>query len=177
MSRLVSDLLTLAAADVEEHPIHRVPLELNALIEEVHHSALLLANDKVAVELELSEPVTVVGDADRLKQLFLNLIDNAVKFTPAGGIVSIAVCPDGDLVHVDVSDTGVGISEDEQEAIFRRFYRTEQSRSARGSGLGLSISAWIVEAHDGSIDVTSTPGEGSTFTVTLPVESAIADSA
>jgi signal transduction histidine kinase len=99
----------------------------------------------------------------------LNLVDNAVKFTPEGGTVSLGLWRDGDSARIAVSDSGVGIAADEQRAIFERFYRVEEARTKRGSGLGLAICAWIVRAHGGSIDVSSQPGKGSTFTVRLPL--------
>jgi signal transduction histidine kinase len=123
----------------------------------------------VEILLEVAEPVQTEADPDRIKQLLLNLTDNAVKFTPAGGVVSIGLRRNGEWAEIAVSDTGVGIAQDEQDAIFRRFYRVDTSRSTKGSGLGLAICAWIAEAHGGSISVSSEPGKGSTFTVRLPV--------
>jgi signal transduction histidine kinase len=168
MSRLVSDLLLLAEADAEQQSIHKAEIDLDDVLSEVHRSALVLAAGKVDVRYESAEPIALFADLDRLKQVFLNLIDNAVKFTPPGGVVTIAAARDERGARISVSDTGTGIPLEEQEAIFRRFYRLEESRSQRGSGLGLSISAWIVAAHQGTIDIESEPGRGTTFTVHLP---------
>jgi signal transduction histidine kinase len=98
----------------------------------------------------------------------LNLVDNAIKFTPAGGRVTISLRATASEAVITVADTGIGIAPEEQQAIFDRFYRVEHARSKRGSGLGLSISSWIAAAHAGRIDVESRPGRGSTFTVHLP---------
>jgi signal transduction histidine kinase len=140
-----------------------------AVVDDVFRAAQLLGGDKVQVILEAAESIETEADPDRIKQLLLNLIDNAVKFTPEGGSVSISLKRDGSWAELAVSDTGVGIAPDEQAAIFRRFYRVDKSRSTRGSGLGLSISAWIAQSHGGSIGVNSKPGKGSTFSVRLPI--------
>jgi signal transduction histidine kinase len=168
MSRLVNDLLLLAEADIAEQPIHPRPLDLRPLVEDVYRAAQLLGGEKVTVLLEEAQPTPAVADPDRIKQLLLNLVDNAVKFTPQGGAVSLRLSQNGGWTEIAVSDTGVGISSEEQDAIFRRFYRVDKSRSTRGSGLGLAICSWIAEAHGGSIDVSSIPGKGSTFTLRLP---------
>ncbi|MBV9280793.1 MAG: HAMP domain-containing histidine kinase, partial [Chloroflexi bacterium] len=168
MSRLVSDLLLLAAADIEEQPVHKQRIALADVLHDVHRSALILAGDKVSVELAVDEDVVIEADPDRVKQLALNLVDNAIKFTPAGGRITIALHTRPEEVLIGVSDTGVGIPSEEQAAIFDRFYRVEQARSTRGSGLGLSICAWIAAAHGGRIELDSEPGRGSTFTVHLP---------
>jgi signal transduction histidine kinase len=169
MSRLVNDLLLLAEADIAEQPIHPRRVDLMAVVDDVFRAAQLLGGDKVQVILEAAESIETEADPDRIKQLLLNLIDNAVKFTPEGGSVSISLKRDGSWAELAVSDTGVGIAPDEQAAIFRRFYRVDKSRSTRGSGLGLSISAWIAQSHGGSIGVNSKPGKGSTFSVRLPI--------
>jgi signal transduction histidine kinase len=111
-----------------------------------------------------------MGDKVRLQQLFTNLIDNAVKFTPERGSVRIRVEQNKDYVQVKVEDTGIGIRKEEQDNIFKRFYRVDKSRSKEtgGVGLGLSIAEWIVRAHNGKIEVKSKLNQGSTFTVYLP---------
>jgi signal transduction histidine kinase len=169
MSRLVNDLLLLAEADIAEQPIHPRTVDLADVVEDVFRAAQLLGGDKVEVVLERADSVETQADPDRIKQLLLNLIDNAVKFTPSGGVVSLRLTREGDWAEVAVSDTGVGIAPEEQAAIFRRFYRVDTSRSTKGSGLGLAICAWIVHAHKGTIAVSSNPGQGSTFAVRLPI--------
>lgn len=172
MSRLVNDLLLLAEADIDQQPLEKRRVELDGLLDEVYRSALLLAGDQVAVLLEENQELVVDADPDRIKQVLLNLTDNALKFTPAGGTLTLRSRRRGDFAEIDVADTGVGIPPDEQEAIFRRFYRLDRARSTAGSGLGLSISAWIIQSHGGTIDVRSRLGEGSTFTIRLPLPTA-----
>ena len=118
------------------------------------------------------EEVKVLGDKARLQQLFTNLIDNALKFTPEGGSIRIRVEKNGDFVQVKVTDTGIGIPKEEQDNIFKRFYRVDKSRSKEngGVGLGLSIAEWIANAHRGRIEVDSELNQGSTFTVYLPAQ-------
>jgi signal transduction histidine kinase len=169
MSRLVADLLLIAEADVAERQLHSRDVELDELVREVYRSAQVLAAGKVDIVLESVEPVTLLADPDRIKQLVLNLVDNAVKFTPGGGVVSLSVTRTATEARIDVSDSGVGIPREEQDAIFQRFYRTEESRTKRGHGLGLAICAWIARAHGGRIEVRSEPGKGSTFSVFLPL--------
>jgi signal transduction histidine kinase len=117
------------------------------------------------------EPVAIEGDHERLRRLLLNLVDNAIKYTPAGGQVTLSVQHDTERAALHVSDTGIGLSQAEQERAFQRFYRTAAARSqgAEGSGLGLCIAYSIAAAHGGSIQVDSTLGRGSRFTVLLPL--------
>jgi two-component system OmpR family sensor kinase len=168
MTRLVSDLLLLAEADVETHPLQLQDADLDEILLEVHHSATVLADGKVSVVLERADPIRMSVDPDRVQQLLLNLVDNAVKFTPPGGIVTLSLRADGAGATIEVSDSGVGIPPEAQRSIFERFYRVEESRTTRGSGLGLAICSWIVAAHGGTISVRSQPGMGSTFAIQLP---------
>jgi two-component system, OmpR family, sensor kinase len=168
MTRLVGDLLLLAEADVETQPLQLRKVDLDEILLEVHHSATMLADGKVKVVLEHADPVSLVVDPDRIQQLLLNLLDNAVKFTPPGGIVTLSLRTQENGALLEVSDSGVGIPPDAQRSIFERFYRVEESRTTRGSGLGLAICAWIVAVHGGKISVRSQPGMGSTFAVWLP---------
>jgi signal transduction histidine kinase len=112
-----------------------------------------------------------VGDPDRLKQLLLNLVDNAIKYTPKGGQVTLGLLRAEGWAVVTVTDTGIGIPTQDLPHIFERFYRVDKARSrtAGGSGLGLSIVQWIVQAHGGKIDVQSEPDKGTRFTVYLPL--------
>jgi signal transduction histidine kinase len=168
MSRLVSDLLLLAEADVETQPLQCREVDLDELVLEAHHSALVLADGRIDVVVERVDHVCVSVDPDRIQQLLLNLLDNAVKFTPDGGVVTLSLVAREKDVLLEVADSGVGIPEDAQASIFQRFYRVEEARSTRGNGLGLAICAWIVAMHSGTIGVRSQPGKGSTFFVTLP---------
>jgi two-component system phosphate regulon sensor histidine kinase PhoR len=122
------------------------------------------------VSLGSEDQVQVIGDADRLKQLFLNLMDNAIKYTSSGGAVTLSFAREGDWVRVAVADTGVGIPAQDLPRIFDRFYRVDKARSREkgGTGLGLAICRWIADAHGGRIEAQSEVGKGSTFTVWLP---------
>ncbi|HZU14063.1 MAG TPA: HAMP domain-containing sensor histidine kinase [Chloroflexota bacterium] len=167
MSRLVSDLLLLAEADTAEAGIRKQTSALDEIVAEAAHSLRVTAGDRVNIMVDV-EPVTAEVDPDRISQLLLNLSDNAVKFTPPGGTVTLRLRRDGGEAVLEVEDTGIGIPPEEHDAIFRRFYRVDTSRSTHGTGLGLAISGWIATAHGGTISVRSSPGRGSTFSVRLP---------
>ncbi len=167
MRRLVSDLLLLAQADAGLQ-LHRQPVEMDTLLLEIYRQAQVMAGD-VTVRLGAEDQAVVLGDADRLKQLLLNLVVNALKYTPAGGEVTLTLKRSHGWVQVTVADTGLGIAAEDLPHIFDRFYRADRSRGrSGGSGLGLSIAQWIAQAHGGRIEVESTVGVGSTFTVWLP---------
>lgn len=166
MTRLVEGMLELARADAGQH-LERTRLELDPLIERAYRLA-----SQAAQEVKLSlhgEPVgPVLGNADALSQLFTILLDNAVKYTPAGGQVTIERGRENGAVTVKVSDTGPGIAPSDLPRIFDRFYRAPTMRGRPGTGLGLAIARWIAEEHGGEITVQSAPGQGSIFTVRLP---------
>ncbi len=173
MSRLVNDLLLLARADYGGLQLNKSEIDLDQLIEEVYREARALAEGHdLRVSIGEFTPVQVHGDPDRLKQLFLNLITNAIKFTPPGGSITLHLTRAGVNAVVSVADTGIGISPEDLKHIFNRFYQADSSRARisgdEGVGLGLSIALWIAEAHGGGIGVTSTVDQGTTFTVTLP---------
>lgn len=169
MTRLVGDLLLLARADSGGLPLQRQPVELDNILFEVHRQVDRLEK---SVELELTDvdQVSVLGDSDRLKQLMLNLVDNAIKYTPSGGMVSLSLSKQNGWANLSVSDTGIGIPPEDIPHVFDRFYRVDKARnrSQGGSGLGLAIAKWIVQAHGGNIQVESQVGEGTIFTVRLP---------
>jgi signal transduction histidine kinase len=166
--RLATNLLYVAQAELDRPPDRR-EVDLHELCIEVFHQMRDI-KPGVAVRLAHEDQAQVIGDRDRLKQLLLNLVDNAIKYTPAGGTVSLGLHRELDSVKIVVTDTGIGIPEDRREAIFQRFYTIDQrtDRTVKGAGLGLSIVDWVVKSHDGTIEVDSEPGKGSTFTVTLP---------
>jgi len=170
MTRLVGDLLLLARADSGGLPLDRKPVEVDNLLFDIYRQVALL-NSPVDVKLVEVDQVTVLGDADRLRQLFLNLLENAIKYTPEGGSVELSLSKQNDWTQFEVSDTGIGIPPENLSHIFDRFYRVDKARARAhgGSGLGLSIAKWIATAHGGTIRVTSQLGEGTTFTVTLPI--------
>lgn len=182
MQRLVSDLLLLAQADAG-FKFRKQLVELDTILLDVYRQAHAMAGG-VNVALGKEDQAQVLGDADRLKQLLLNLVDNAIKYTPAGGMVTMSLERDKEWVCVAIKDTGVGIPEQDLERVFDRFYRvdkarfrdpstvlrqTEDSSSGGGTGLGLAIAKWIAQAHGGRIEVQSQMGKGSTFTVWLPL--------
>ena len=174
MTELVDALLTLARVDEGRMELHRESVDLGAVLREVHETAEILGEEAgVEVMLEVPpEPVVVEGDAARLRQLVMNIGTNAVKYTPAGGQVWLTLTGSPEAATIAIRDTGIGIAPGDVGRVFDRFWRADPARSRTGErpgiGLGLSISKWIAEAHGGSIGVTSRPGRGSTFTVTLP---------
>jgi signal transduction histidine kinase len=174
MTELVDALLTLARADEGIAPLHREPTDLRAIVEETRETGELLA-EQAGVRIAMvtpPEPVVIAVDAERVRQLLLNLLTNAVKYTPSGGNVSVELTHENGSVTLAVRDSGVGIAPGDLPHIFDRFWRADSARTRTGgrpgAGLGLAISKWIAEAHGGRIDVTSRPGRGTTFTVTLP---------
>ncbi len=177
MADLVDSLLTLARADEGRFDIHREPVDLKPLVEDVYETALILGEAAgVAVNLPFTAEATVLGDRIRLRQLFLNLITNAIKYTPAGGKVDIGLGLHPENVTFAVRDTGIGIAAADVPYIFERFWRADRVRSRMsergGFGLGLAISQWIAQAHGGSLTASSRLGRGSLFTVTLPLPKA-----
>lgn len=171
MTRMVQDLLLLAQAESGRLPMDYREVSLDTLLLETYQQAEMLAGDDVEVVLEDIDQVMVRGDGDRLKQVMINLISNAIKYTPSGGTVRLALEKVDGRAQIMVQDTGPGIPEDELPHIFKRFYRTEKSRTRTeesGVGLGLSIVYWIVKNHEGDIEVESELGEGTTFRVYLP---------
>ena len=174
MTDLVESLLTLARADEGRFDIHREPVDLQPLVLEVYETALILGEAQgVTVNLPFTTDVVVMADRTRLRQLFLNLVTNAIKYTPAGGKVELGLGRHPDNVTFAVRDTGIGISAADFPHIFERFWRADRVRSRMsergGFGLGLAISQWIAQAHGGTLTASSRLGRGSLFTVTLPI--------
>jgi signal transduction histidine kinase len=176
MTEIVDSLLTLARVDEGRAPLHLEPTDIRDLLGEISETANLLgeqAHVNVTVE-DPAHPLVLPLDRARVRQLLLNLLTNAIKFTPRGGDVSITCAEAPEAVVVVVADTGIGIASGDLPHVFDRFWRAEATRSRvqrQGSGLGLAICRWIAEAHGGSIEVKSRRGDGTTFTVTLPRES------
>jgi heavy metal sensor kinase len=169
--KLLNGLLLLARADSGEEVVQSAPLALDELLITLSDFFDPLARQKgITLSLERVENAQVMGDKTLLQQLFTNLIDNAIKYTPEGGKITVRMNTDSEMVEISVVDTGIGIPADDLPHIFKRFYRVDQSRSreAGGSGLGLSICHFIVEAHRGRIKVESEVNRGSAFTVYLP---------
>jgi signal transduction histidine kinase len=168
---LVSDLLFVAQSEAGRMELERAPLVLRELIENAVSAAVPTAQARsIDLTFACHDAGNVVGDDQRLAQVVDNLLSNALKFTPPGGSVAVTLRKDGNTVLVEVADTGFGISPDEQDRLFTRFFRTESAvkRAIQGTGLGLSIAKAIVEGHGGTIGVESADGKGATFRVALP---------
>ncbi len=174
MGELVTNLLTLARADEGRSALQVSQTDLRALVLDAKETAEILGEQQeVSVTFELPASRLVVPvDAARIRQLLMNLITNAIKYTPAGGRVVIRLSEDVDNVLLEVQDSGIGIAPGDTPNVFERFWRADPARTRTGdrpgSGLGLAIAKWIVGAHGGTIGVQSRPGRGSTFTATLP---------
>ncbi len=174
MADLVDSLLTLARADEGRFDLFREPIELEPLVREVLETARLLGEDQdLTIEAPILENAEVLGDVTRLRQLFLNLVTNAIKYTPRGGTVEISLAREESVVRFSVKDTGIGIAAADLPHIFERFWRADRVRSRAsergGFGLGLAISQWIAQAHGGTLEAQSRLTRGSTFIVTLPL--------
>jgi len=167
--RLAENLLILAKFDSKEISPKKDKVDLTGLLNTITGNVRGLSELKeIKLSLNIKDELSISGDRDELKTLFLNIVDNAFKYTPSGGNVQVSARKMGPNVEVVISDTGRGIPEDELEHIFDRFYRVEKARSSPGFGLGLSIAKSIAEAHGGGISVASHPGQGAEFTVSLP---------
>jgi signal transduction histidine kinase len=172
LNQMVNNLLLLSKFDTTQVELKMAPLRLDLLIKDLCNLFQVLAEQKnIALEIGTLEEVTVIGDKIRLQQLFTNLIDNAIKYTSKGSI-HVTVEKNESAALVKIKDTGIGIPKEEQERIFRRFYRADKSRSREtgGVGLGLSIAEWIIHAHHGRIEIDSELNKGSTFTVYFPLQ-------
>ena len=171
LTRLIDRVLTLARAESGQIPLTFGAVDLGelsaSLVDQLEPVALARSID---MHCEPVSQVHALGDAGWLERLLLNLLDNAMKFTPEGGRVVVRVCRDGDRARVEVADTGIGMTPDVVAHVFERFYQADLSRSSAsdGAGLGLSLVKWIVDRHHGTITVDSRPDHGSTFRVTLP---------
>jgi two-component system OmpR family sensor kinase len=173
LTRLVGDLLLEAQAESGKLPLHFAPVELDTLLLEVFKEMRILARERVQIKLPEIDQVLINGDRDRLKQVLINLIANAIKYTPQGGEVSLSLGKVGENARLIVRDNGLGIPTEDLPHIFERFYRAEKSRTRSkvgGFGLGLSIAYWIVNHHGGQIEVDSAEDKGTTFCIYLPLQ-------
>ena len=174
MSELVTNLLTLARADEGRASLALTEIDLRTLVTDAAETAEILgAAREVTVNTELPNyPVMLPIDAGRIRQLLMNLVTNAVKYTQPGGAVTLRLADAADSVALSVHDTGIGIAPGDLPNVFERFWRADLARSRTGehpgTGLGLAISKWIAEAHGGTLSAQSRPGRGSTFMATLP---------
>lgn len=170
LTRLVGGLLMLAQAESGKLALSMKPVELDLLLTEVFTEMRVFSKNKVRIHLNEIDQAIVNGDRDRLKQVLLNLVSNAIQYTPQDGDVYLSLAIVGDQARIIIRDTGPGIPAEDLPHIFDRFYRAEKSRtrsSTSGFGLGLSITHWIVEHHGGQIKVESRDGKGTTFVIWL----------
>ena len=178
LSRMVSDLLLFAQANVQDISLHMQSLDLEELFLDVYEQINILSAGKHHVEIVELEPAPIVADPDRIKQVLLNLGHNALKFTPAGGWIQLGLRREEDHVIIYVSDTGSGIPKEDLSHIFELSYSGDNSKIKtgleKGYGLGLPISSFFVQKHNGKIVVNSEPGKGSTFCVFLPLKLEVA---
>ena len=178
MTEMVENLLTLARADEGRAPLTLEPHDLGPVIADVAETAEMLGEQQgITVTSQVpDEPVTIAVDPHRIREMLLNLVTNAIKYSGSGGSVALELLDEGDQVAIVVRDTGIGIAAGDLPHIFDRFWRADPARSRTGDrpgvGLGLAITKWIAEAHGGAINVQSRPGRGTTFTVLLPRSSA-----
>jgi len=174
LSRIVEDLFILARQPIQSPTaLVKEPVSLTDVVKDCARAAQVLASRK-GVRLKLENDSTSIAlnaDEELIKRMILNLLDNAVKYTPEGGEISLALEKHNGSAEIVVRDTGIGLSQTDQQRVFDRFYRVDKARSRAlgGAGLGLSIARSIVEAHGGNITIDSTPRHGSTFTVSLPL--------
>ena len=170
LGHLISDLLALARGDEGRTQFEREPTRLDLIAYEVAASTdLLAAEGGITLEVQAPGSVTILGDEARLIQVVMNLVENAVRYTNPGGHVTVTVEGRQGQACLSVRDTGIGIAPEHLPRIFERFYRADPSRQRSGSGLGLSIAEWVVRAHGGTVSVKSQVGQGSCFTMTLPL--------
>ncbi len=171
MSAIVEDLFLLSKGDSGTSPLKREPVSLRTLLQDMHEESTILASAKrIAVTLTAPEDVMILGDLQRLRQMMLNMIDNAIKYNRVEGEIRLGLARRGETAVITVEDTGIGVPQEETTKIFDRFYRVDRARprDLGGAGLGLAITKWIVEAHGGSITVRSELNRGTTFEIALP---------
>jgi signal transduction histidine kinase len=171
MTGLVGDLLTLARSDSDDQNISFEVFDLLSVAERTIHTFEAHAVSKnIHLELEISTPISIYGNKDRITQLIYILLDNAIKYSEESGSVSLSIWMEKNMVNISIKDRGIGIDDKDLTHIFERFYRVDKARTRHlgGHGLGLSIAKWIVDIHGGSMKVESKLGEGSTFVVKIP---------
>lgn len=170
LTRLVEDLSTLARADSGAVDLERAPVDLSRLVADTVAGVSVLAEERgMRLAVEAAGVTRVVGDAGRLRQALLILLDNALKYTPDDGAITVSVVRQGEQVRLWVQDSGPGLAPEDLPHLFERFYRADKARSSAGSGLGLAIGRWIAEAHGGRITAANAPERDALFTITLPL--------
>ncbi len=175
LTRMVEDLLLMAQAESGRLELDSTPVELDTVFLEIYQQARILAGENKHVHMVNIDQVQVMGDRDRLKQVLLNLVSNAIKYTRPDGNIYLEMIKENGEVCISVKDDGIGIHPDDLAYIFERFYRAEKSRTRfidydqKGFGLGLSIAYWIMQRHNGRIEVESEYGHGATFRMCMPL--------
>ena len=172
MSQIIDDLLLLSRADLGEIELNIIPLQFDELVKEIEQQSIVLGQiHQVVVTSGTIDAVRIRGDELRLRELLLNLVDNAIKYSSVGDEINLSLFSEKQEAVLSITDRGIGIAPEDHDRIFDRFYRTDAARTHTkiGTGLGLSICRWIVDAHRGTIHVRSRPGEGSTFCVRFPL--------
>ena len=172
LAKIVDGLVLLSKADAGQLVLHKDAVSFDELLRDSFADTQVLAQPfGITVSLSRCDPVVVQGDRHRLRQLLLNLSDNAIKYNQPAGRVEMSLARDGDAIELKIRNTGPGIPPEKLPRVFDRFFRCDPSHSSEieGCGLGLTIAQWIVLAHGGAIDVTSEPGQLTTFTVRLPL--------
>jgi two-component system OmpR family sensor kinase len=172
LTRLIDRVLTMARAESGQLRLRHDPVDLGILINSLVEQLELVAESAgITLRCECANGLVVSGDEGWLSQLLLNLVDNALKYAPRDGRVTVRAAREGDLARIDVEDTGIGLSEEDAARVFERFFRADPARSSatEGAGLGLSLVQWIAIQHQGNVTVSSQLGQGSTFSVTLPL--------
>jgi signal transduction histidine kinase len=166
---IVEDLLTLARFDAKTTTLHAHPVDLNVLVKDAVEAIDVLALQKnITLQLNAAHTADILADKNQFKRMVLNILDNAIKYTPPGGKITIDLRQADHWVDIDIADTGIGIPENELPHIFDRFYRVDKSRSTIGFGLGLSIAQSIAMAHGGKIVAKANTPQGTIFTISLP---------
>jgi signal transduction histidine kinase len=169
VSEMLNTLMDISEAETGVMRLALEPVEASSILHDVAELYGDVADDKgVRIEVAAADGLVVSADRSRLRQVLANLVDNAVKFTPAGGLVTMRARAGDGEISIEVEDNGPGISAEDLPRIWERLYRGDRSRSERGLGLGLSLVRAIVQAHEGRAEVVSSPGQGARFSVTLP---------
>ncbi|MCI0642816.1 MAG: HAMP domain-containing histidine kinase, partial [Gemmataceae bacterium] len=168
LNRLTDQLLALAREDIGVNP-EMASLDLKPIVEKVVETMQPVAGSRnQSIQVDLREALPVQGDGNRLRQLLYNLLDNAIKYTPAGGLITVTGNQNRGCVRVTIRDTGMGIAKNDLPRVFDRFYRVDKSRNREGTGLGLSIARGIIVAHSGTIEIESEIGRGTLATIEIP---------
>ena len=174
LSRIVDDMFTLTRADAGNYPVRTTPMYLDEVVDEVVRAARVVATTRdVSITVECVQSAAFAGDEELIRRLIVNVLDNAIRYSPAKGTVRVALDRGGDVYAVSVSDQGPGIAAEAQSRIFERFYRVDTARthdgaSDGGAGLGLALARWIAKAHGGDVKLVASSRLGSTFVITLP---------